>query len=114
MEVLFHQMETFAKLPPAEQARSRHHMQETKVVLIKALISDELDFVRVAKEYLNYEDLLWIRQHRVGRGKIGGKAAGLVLAWKILQVTLDRFCDTCQQIKLDIPETYFVGADVSL
>ncbi len=88
-------------------------MQETKVVLIKALISDELDFVRVAKEYLSYEDLVSIRNHRVGRGKIGGKAAGLVLAWKILQVTLDRFCDTCQHIDLVMPETYFVGADVS-
>ena len=113
MEILFQQMENYTKLPPAEQERSRHHMQETKVVLIKALISDELDFVRVAKEYLAYEDLLWIRTHRVGRGKIGGKAAGLVLAWKILQVALDRFCDTCQQIELVMPETYFVGADVS-
>ncbi len=113
MEILFQQMENYTKLPPAEQARARHHMQETKVVLIKALISDELDFVRVAKEYLTYEDLSWIRQHRVGRGKIGGKAAGLVLAWKILQVTLDRFCETCQQIELVMPETYFVGADVS-
>jgi hypothetical protein len=43
--------------------------------------------------YLEYEDLV-DRQHRVGRGKIGGKAAGLVLAWKILQATLERFCDT--------------------
>jgi hypothetical protein len=113
MEILFQQMENYTKLPPEEQSRARHNMQETKVVLIKALISDELDFVRVAKEYLSYEDLLWIRTHRVGRGKIGGKAAGLVLAWKILQVTLDRFCDTCRQIELVMPETYFVGADVS-
>ncbi|MGE5602485.1 MAG: PEP/pyruvate-binding domain-containing protein [Nitrososphaerales archaeon] len=113
MEILFQQMENYTRLPPEEQARARHNMQETKVVLIKALISDELDFVRVAKEYLNYEDLVWIRTHRVGRGKIGGKAAGLVLAWKILQVTLDRFCDTCRQIELVMPETYFVGADVS-
>jgi hypothetical protein len=113
MEILFQQMENYTKLGPAEQARARHNMQETKVVLIKALISDELDFVRVAKEYLSYEDLVWIRTHRVGRGKIGGKAAGLVLAWKILQVTLDRFCDTCQKIELVMPETYFLGADVS-
>ncbi len=113
MEILFQQMENYTKLPPAEQERARHNMQETKVVLIKALISDELEFVRVAKEYLAYEDLVWIRNHRVGRGKIGGKAAGLVLAWKILQVTLDRFCETCQQIEMVMPETYFVGADVS-
>jgi len=113
MEILFQQMEGFAALPPEELAQVHHHMQETKVVLIKALISDELGFVRVAKEYLTFEDLKWIRNHRAGRGKIGGKAAGLVLAWKILQASLDRFCETCEQIRFVIPETYFVGADVS-
>lgn len=113
MEILFQQMEGFAMLSSEEQARARHHIQETKVVLIKALISDELEFVRVAKEYLTLDDLNWIRNHRVGRGKIGGKAAGLVLAWKILNATLDQFCASCQQINLVMPETYFVGADVS-
>lgn len=113
MEILFQQMEGFARLSPEEQIRARHHIQETKVVLIKALISDELEFVRVAKEYLTLDDLKWIRDHRVGRGKIGGKAAGLVLAWKILDATLDRFCNSCQQINLVMPETYFIGADIS-
>jgi hypothetical protein len=113
MEILFQQIESFATLPPEELARVHPHIQETKVVLIKALISDELEFVRVAKEYLSPDDLKWIRDHRVGRGKIGGKAAGLVLAWKILQASLDRFCDSCEQIRLVLPETYFVGADVS-
>ncbi|MGQ9838970.1 MAG: hypothetical protein ACUVR4_00255, partial [Anaerolineae bacterium] len=113
MEILFQQLERFARLPAEEQAKARHHIQETKVVLIKALISDELEFVRVAKEYLTLEDLKWIRDHRIGRGKIGGKAAGLVLAWKILASTLSRFCDACQQVNLVMPETYFVGADVS-
>jgi hypothetical protein len=80
MEVLFHQAETYYSLPPGERESVKHNLQETKVVLIKALISDDLDFVRLAKEYLTVPDLQWIRSHRVGRGKIGGKAAGLVLA----------------------------------
>jgi hypothetical protein len=113
LEILFQQLERFAALPPAEQARAYPHLQETKVVLIKALISDELDFVRVAKEYLSPQDLKWIRNHRVGRGKIGGKAAGLVLSWTILNQTLDRFAERREPVRLAIPETYFVGADVS-
>ena len=113
MEILFQQLESYYTLPPEEQTRLRHHMQETKVVLIKALISDDLEFVRVAKEYLSLEDLHWIRNHRVGRGKIGGKAAGLVLAWKILNQTLARFSDGRDPVRLAIPQTYFVGADVS-
>ena len=80
MEVLFHQAETLYALPPDQREAVKHNLQETKVVLIKALISDELDFVRLAKEYLTVPDLQWIRDHRVGRGKIGGKAAGLMLA----------------------------------
>jgi len=113
LEILFQQLERFAALPPEEQARAHPHLQETKVVLIKALISDELEFVRVAKEYLSPGDLQWIRNHRVGRGKIGGKAAGLVLAWTILNQTISRFSDGRDPVRLAIPETYFVGADVS-
>jgi hypothetical protein len=113
LEILFKQLEGYYTLPPEEQARLRHHMQETKVVLIKVLISDDLEFVRVAKEYLSLEDLHWIHNHRVGRGKIGGKAAGLVLAWTILNQTLSRFSDGGDPVRLAIPETYFVGADVS-
>jgi len=113
LEILFKQLEGYYTLPPEEQARLRHHMQETKVVLIKVLISDDLEFVRVAKEYLSLEDLHWIHNHRVGRGKIGGKAAGLVLAWTILNQTLSRFSDGRDPVRLALPETYFVGADVS-
>ena len=113
LEILFKQLERYSVLPPQEQARLRHHLQETKVVLIKVLISDDLDFVRVAKEYLSLDDLHWIRNHRVGRGKIGGKAAGLVLAWTILNQTISRFSDERDPVRLAIPETYFVGADVS-
>ena len=89
----------------------KHNLQETKVVLIKALISDNLDFVRLAKEYLTVPDLQWIRAHRVGRGKIGGKAAGLMLASKILQQTVAG-ADARQHVDLVIPQSYFVGADV--
>ncbi len=111
MEVLFHQAETLYALPPDQREAVKHNLQETKVVLIKALISDDLDFVRLAKEYLTVPDLQWIRDHRVGRGKIGGKAAGLMLANKILQQTVAS-ADATRHIDLVIPQSYFVGADV--
>lgn len=113
LENLFLQLESYALLPPEEQARVRHHMQEVKVVLIKALISDDLEFVRIAKEYLELDDLKWIRNHRVGRGKIGGKAAGLVLAWKLLQRTVAHASEKHEAVRVALPQTYFVGADVS-
>ncbi len=112
VEILFQQAETYDALPPEELKRVRHHLEETKVVLVKALISDELDFVRVAKEYLTVDDLRWIRARRVGRGKIGGKAAGLVLAWKILQRTFAQRPEGLEPVHLVIPPSYFVAADI--
>ncbi|PKO23611.1 MAG: phosphoenolpyruvate synthase [Chloroflexi bacterium HGW-Chloroflexi-1] len=110
--MLFQQGEQYEALPPEERAKVWHHLQETKVVLIKAMISDQLAFVRVAKEYLTIADLQWIRAHRIGRGKIGGKAAGMMLAWKILQQTFARPGDDGEPINLVLPQSYFIGADV--
>jgi len=112
LEILFQQAEAYDALPPDQLKTVRHHLQETKVVLIKAMISDELEFVRVAKEYLSVDDLRWIRAHRVGRGKIGGKAAGLVLAWKIVQQTFANHREGTEPIDVIIPPSYFVAADV--
>jgi hypothetical protein len=112
LEILFQQAEAYDALPPDQLKSVRHHLQETKVVLIKAMISDELEFVRVAKEYLSVDDLRWIRAHRVGRGKIGGKAAGLVLAWKIVQRTFANQREGAEPVDVVIPPSYFVAADV--
>jgi hypothetical protein len=109
-DLLFHQADEYQTLPPEEFARVRHHLEEIKVVLIKAMISDQLAFVRLAKEYLTIDDLKWIRERRIGQGKIGGKAAGLMLAWKILQRTFNQM-DGRKPANIVIPESYFIGAD---
>jgi len=83
-DLLFAQGEEFESYPPERRAKVRHHLQEIIVVLIKAMISDQLSFVGIAKEWFTIADLKEIRRRRIGRGKIGGKAAGLMLAWKIL------------------------------
>ena len=111
-EWLFQQAEEYEALPPEERTHVQHHLQEIKVVLIHAMISEQLQFVRIAKEYLDIEDLKWIRSHRIGTGKIGGKAAGLMLAWKILQKTLASQGSGHETLRLVLPDSYFLGADV--
>lgn len=111
-EWLFQQADEYEALPPDQRKQVQHHLQEIKVVLIRAMISEQLQFVRVAKEYLDIADLRWIRSHRIGTGKIGGKAAGLVLAWKILEETLATQGPLRDTLRLVFPDTYFIGADV--
>ena len=111
-DMLFSRGEVYEALPPDQYARVKHHHREIVVVLTKGLISDQLGFVGIAKDLFTIADLQAIRRRRIGRGKIGGKAAGMMLAWKILNLE-----ESNQEIDLKshivLPESYFIGADVS-
>ncbi|MCK4831955.1 MAG: PEP/pyruvate-binding domain-containing protein [Anaerolineales bacterium] len=110
-DLLFAQAERWKALPPEEQATFKHHLQEFVVVLIKGMISDQLAFVGIARNYFTMDDLREIRRRRIGRGKIGGKAAGLLLAWKILQKEAGTVDGLDVQRQVTIPESYYLGAD---
>jgi hypothetical protein len=107
-DMLFAQGESFEKLPPDQRGPVEHHLQEIKVVLIKAMISDHLRYVGIAKEWFDVADLRAIRARRYGRGKIGGKAAGVMLAERILR----KAGDPELLRRLHIPRSWFLGADV--
>ncbi len=110
-DMLFARGEAYEALPPEQRERVKHHLREIVVVLTKGLISDQLGFVGVAKDLFKVSDLHAIRHRRIGRGKIGGKAAGMMLAYKILSLE-----ESNQEMDLKnrvvIPESYFIGADV--
>jgi hypothetical protein len=110
-DMLFAQGEAYEALLPEQYAKVKHHLREIVVVLIKSLISDQLAFVGIAKDLFTVADLQAIRRCRIGRGKIGGKAAGMMLAWKILNLAAaEQGIDLKSHVV--IPESYFIGADV--
>lgn len=109
--LLFRQGEIYESLDAADREKVSHHLEEIKVVLIKGMISDQLPYIGVAKRVFTMGDLRHIYGRRIGDGKIGGKAAGMLLAWKILQR-----CDVDSEIDLNeevtIPDSYFVSTDM--
>ena len=107
-EMLFRQGEVYERMTPEELERHHHHLEEIKVVLIKRLMSDQLPFIGVAKRVLRIGDLRRIYHSLIGTGKIGGKAAGMYLAWRILQEVDEHFGSTT----INIPDSYFIGTDV--
>ncbi len=110
-DILFAKGEEYEALPPERRARIQHHLQEIIVVLLKAMISDHLQFLGVARGVFTIRDLKEIRQRRIGRGKIGGKAAGMLLAWKILQTDDSEVARRLRPL-VSIPDSYYVGSDV--
>lgn len=107
--MLFDQAMKIERLPPAERAQLQARLQEIKVVLIRTLISDQLAYVNIAKDWFTIADLNEIRIHKIGQGKIGGKAAGMLLAARILKEVGDDEIRAC----LRVPESYYIGADLT-
>jgi hypothetical protein len=110
-DVLFAKAEEYESYPSEERTKVKHHLQEIIVVLIKGMISDQLAFVGIAKNFFTIADLREIRRRRIGRGKIGGKAAGMLLAYKILQHAQAEG-DIELAHPITIPDSYYVGSDV--
>ncbi len=109
--MLFEQGEKYANSPPEVFEKVKHHLREIIVVLIKSMVSDQLAFVRIARNFLSIFDLKEIKERKTGRGKIGGKSAGMILAYKILTQSTDGDgLDLRDYVAL--PETYFIGSDV--
>jgi hypothetical protein len=107
-EALFEQAMTIARLDPERRAAYEAREREIKVVLIRLMISDQLAYVNIAKDWFKLDDLIAIRRHKIGKGRIGGKAAGMLLALRILQGVAER--DIVENVT--IPESYYLGADV--
>ncbi len=106
--LLFEQAYHILQMPPERRAQHQARLHEIKVVLIRTLVSDQLNYVSLAKEWLTIEDLDQIRKRKIGPGKIGGKAAGMLLAYRILQT----LAPEAIRARLRIPDSYYLGADV--
>ncbi|HSL43896.1 MAG TPA: PEP/pyruvate-binding domain-containing protein [Anaerolineales bacterium] len=107
LEMVLRQAEQYEALPEAERATVDHHLQELRVVLLKSLVSDQLAFIHIARRWFTAADFNMILERRIGTGKIGGKSAGMLLAYKILQNTAPEIFE-----KIHLPRSYFIGADV--
>ena len=106
--LLFEHAHAIERMPAGERESWQHRLRELKVVLIRKLISDQLGYIDIAKDWFSISDLEDIWHRRIGLGKIGGKAAGLFLAAHILEKAGDESIKAC----LHTPESYFLGSDV--
>ena len=107
-EMLFEQAEMIERMPSEKRKHLDARLQEIKVVLIRTMISDHLAYLKIARRWFTVEDLKEIRQHKIGYGKIGGKAAGMMLAYRILSEVSSPQIKSC----IRLPESYFLASDV--
>ena len=106
-DVVFEHAMTIERMTAQERSRYEARLQESKVVLIRSMISDQLRYINIAKEWFTLADLAEIRRRKIGTGRIGGKAAGMLLAARVLHEVADPALSAC----LKTPESFFVGSD---
>ncbi len=107
-DMLFEQAEDIERMPAARRKKLEARLQEIKVVLIRTMISDQLAYLNIARKWFTVEDLKEIRQRKIGYGKIGGKSAGMMLAYRILRDVAPLEV----QDSLRIPTSYFLASDM--
>jgi hypothetical protein len=107
-DMLFEQAEMIEKLPREERHHLEARLQEIKVVLIRTMISDQLGYLNIARKWFTVNDLREIHARKVGYGKIGGKSAGMMLAYRILSDVAPPEV----RKSIQIPVSYFLASDL--
>jgi len=86
--------------------------QETLVLkesLTRMMIGNHNKLIQLADRYLTLDDLLHVRDRLIGSGRIGGKAAGMLLARSVLLA--DKSEIDFSQV-LEEHDSFYIGSDV--
>ncbi len=106
-------IQSFCELPLGETKLQPADVVGTRVALTRHFISDQLEFLGVAKNYLTIRDFDNVTRRIIGSddgmGRIGGKAGGMLLARSIL---LDADKNKEPFLPLAVPESYYLRSDV--
>ncbi|MBN1511313.1 MAG: nucleotidyltransferase domain-containing protein [Phycisphaerae bacterium] len=87
-------------------------MKGVRVSLVRRFLSDQLEYINVARNYVDIKDFHDLMQRMIfpakGHGTIGGKGAGLFLAGQILR---RHWTETEQYGALKTPKTWYITSD---
>ncbi|MBP7147611.1 MAG: PEP/pyruvate-binding domain-containing protein [Acidobacteria bacterium] len=105
----------FCRLPAGQTQIPEWESVGVRVALTRHFISDQLEFIAIAKNYLKIRDFNGLVDNifgdDAGMGRIGGKAAGMILAHRILERARQED-PTAPRVPVTVPESYFLRSDV--
>ena len=109
------ELNRFYEKEDAETAIASEDKISIKTALITRFFTDRLEYVNVAKRYIEIEDFLSMLNRTIGpaqgSGKFGGKTSGVFLAEKILKEAMK----TDEVLKdLAFPKSWYITSDTIL
>lgn len=110
-----HAVKEFCDIPESPLHISPDEAEGVRVALISRFISNQLPFIGIAKKYITVRDIDTLMDHsywdRRRAGKIGGKAAGVFLASRIL-LPQWRHKDPELEKYVVFPDSYFFNSGI--
>ncbi len=112
LELLRERIHEFLDFAPGEAVIPPEDVIGTRAALVRRLLTEQLDFISVAKRYVKVRDFAEVLDHMIptdgNLGRLGGKAAGLVLARSIIQRAQEEK-DFPEEIAF--PESWFIPSN---
>ena len=91
---------------------SRSIQVDLRVALARRFLTDHIEFVGVAKNYIGVSDFYELTRRIIcppgSHGKVGGKSSGLFLAVQIVRKS-EEYAETLKDIR--IPKTWYITSD---
>jgi len=108
-------LKEFCEIPQGDIYVPPNEAIGTRVALIHHFISNQLPFISTAKNHITIRDIddlidrcYWSKRRP---GRIGGKAAGMILAYKIILPRLQSRDPELERY-VDIPESYYFNSGI--
>jgi hypothetical protein len=112
---IYKALREFCEIPMGEVYISPEEAIGIRVALISRFISSQLPFITLAKNHITIRDMdlilqksLWSRKRP---GRLGGKAAGMILALKILLPLLAKHESELEEY-IRVPDTWYLNSGV--
>ncbi len=109
------ELNRFFEKADANTALAPEDKMAIRTALIQRFFTDRLEFINIAKNYIQLDDFVSLLKRLIGpaqgAGKVGGKTSGAYLAYKILQREKDRHPDL-KDIKF--PKSWYLTSDSML
>lgn len=102
----------YQNIAPDESELTPQTRKGMIVALIRRFLSEQLDFISIAKDYVELKDFYNLLQRMIyppkSHGKLGGKSVGLFIADKILKKSKDQE-ELLKDVK--VPKTWYITSD---
>jgi pyruvate,water dikinase len=102
----------YISISPEDKSLSPSIVKGLHVSLIRRFLSDQLQFISIAKNYVEINDFYSLLQKMIypvkSHGKLGGKSVGLFIANKIIKQN-EEYKELLSDIK--IPKTWYITSD---